>query len=72
MKTIVSMLTLSLLAVFSTASFAQSQPEQGLTRAQVQQELKNYEANGYYPARMNPQSYVNDVQKAQQKVSQSH
>lgn len=66
------MLSISVLAVFSTASFAQSQPEQGLTRAQVQQELKNYEAAGYYPTRMNPQSYVNDVQKAQQKVSQSH
>ena len=47
---------------------AQSASTQGLTRAQVRQELAQYEAAGFNPARPNPRTWVEDAQVASAKV----
>ncbi|OXI15325.1 DUF4148 domain-containing protein [Burkholderia sp. AU15512] len=52
--------------VASGSPFAQSAP--GLTREQVRQDLRRYEAAGFNPARMNPRSWVDDAQAAAARV----
>lgn len=47
---------------------AQSSPAQGLTREQVRQEMAQYAAVGFNPARMNPRTWVEDAQAASTKV----
>lgn len=47
---------------------AQSSPAQGLTREQVRQEMAQYAAAGFNPARMNPRTWVEDAQAASTKV----
>ena len=47
---------------------AQSSSTQGLTRDQVRQELAQYQAAGFNPARHNPRTWVDDAQLASAKV----
>jgi hypothetical protein len=51
-------------------SFAQS--TEGLTRAQVRNEMIQVEQAGYNPARMNPRTFTTDIQTAQARVAQSN
>ncbi|CAD6516179.1 DUF4148 domain-containing protein [Paraburkholderia metrosideri] len=48
---------------------AQSSSTQGLTREQVRQEMVEYKAAGFNPARMNPRTWVDDAQSALTKVT---
>lgn len=48
---------------------AQSSSTQGLTREQVRQEMAQYEAAGFNPARQNPRTWVEDAQVASTKVT---
>jgi len=48
-------------------AFAQS-TTQGLTREQVRNEMIQYEAAGFNPARANPRTWVNDAQVASAKI----
>jgi hypothetical protein len=47
---------------------AQSSTSQGLTREQVRQEMAEYAAAGWNPARQNPRTWVDDAQAASAKV----
>jgi hypothetical protein len=47
---------------------AQTLSTQGLTRQQVSQDLAEYQAAGYNPARQNPRTWVEDAQAASAKV----
>ncbi len=47
---------------------AQSSSTQGLTREQVRQDMAQYEAAGYNPARQNPRTWVDDARAASAKV----
>lgn len=48
---------------------AQSSSPQGLTREQVRQEMAEYKAAGFNPARMNPRTWVDDARAASAKVT---
>jgi hypothetical protein len=48
---------------------AQSSSTQGLTREQVRQEMIEYKAAGFNPARMNPRTWVDDAQAASTNVT---
>ena len=58
--------TLFVLGGLLTAATALAQP---LTRAEVREELAMYRRAGYNPARMNPRSWVEDVQRASARVA---
>jgi hypothetical protein len=45
-----------------------AEPSQSLTREQVRQEMIEYEAAGFNPARQNPRTWVDDAQAASIKV----
>jgi hypothetical protein len=65
-------LNILVLAIGLSAPFfaaAQSSSQQGTTREQVRQELVEYEAAGFNPARQNPRTWVYDAQAASAKVS---
>ena len=47
---------------------AQTSATQGLTREQVRQEMAEYAAAGWNPARQNPRTWVDDAQAASAKV----
>jgi len=47
---------------------AQTSAAQGLTREQVRQEMAEYAAAGWNPARQNPRTWVDDAQAASAKV----
>ncbi|WP_321807012.1 DUF4148 domain-containing protein [Burkholderia sp. BCC1993] len=55
-------------ALIPAMASAQS-TSQGLTREQVRNEMIQYEAAGFNPARANPRTWVNDVQSATMKVT---
>lgn len=64
---------LNLLAIafgFSAPLFASAQTSstQGLTREQVRQDMAEYEASGYNPARQNPRTWVDDARAASARV----
>jgi hypothetical protein len=65
MKRIITLIIATLLIV-SGHTFAE-----GLARAQVYQEMVQYEAAGFNPARQNPRSWVDDAQHASTKVMQT-
>ncbi|NIF56062.1 DUF4148 domain-containing protein [Burkholderia sp. Ax-1724] len=50
---------------------AQTLATQGLTREQVRQEMAEYAAAGWNPARQNPRTWVDDAQAASAKVMTS-
>ena len=62
----------SLLRLFVVA-LAVSSPllahAQGLTRAQVREDMIRYQAAGFNPARANPRTWVDDVQAASMRVT---
>jgi hypothetical protein len=62
MKRIVTLIVATLV-VGSGHAFAE-----GLTRAQVYQEMVQYKAAGFNPARQNPRSWVDDAQRASTKI----
>lgn len=47
---------------------AQTSSTQGLTREQVRQDMAEYEASGYNPARQNPRTWVDDARAASARV----
>jgi len=55
----------SAVSVFASA---QTTPTQGLTREQVREEMAQYAAAGFNPARQNPRTWVDDAQAASAKV----
>ncbi|WP_310076521.1 MULTISPECIES: DUF4148 domain-containing protein [Paraburkholderia] len=54
--------------LISASTFAQTLPEHALTRAQVRDEMVQYSAAGFNPARQNPRTWVDDAQSASAKV----
>jgi hypothetical protein len=70
MKLVQSLVVAALVAA-PVVSFAQSQPQQGLTRAEVRAELVQLEKAGYNPASDNTQ-YPQNILAAQARVSAGH
>jgi hypothetical protein len=65
MKRIIT-LTVAALAIVSGHAFSE-----GLTRAQVHEEMVEYKAAGFDPAHQNPRTWVDDAQRASAKVTAS-
>jgi hypothetical protein len=65
MKRIV-ILTITTLAIASGHAFSEE-----LTRAQVHEEMVQYKAAGFNPARQNPRTWVDDAQRASAKVTEA-
>ena len=65
MKRIVT-LTIATTVIVSGHAFAE-----GLTRAQVHEEMVQYEAAGFNPARQNPRTWVDDAQRASARVTEA-
>ncbi|WP_322082231.1 DUF4148 domain-containing protein [Burkholderia sp. BCC1972] len=57
------------LAVSGSVPVLAQPVSQGITRAQVRDEMLRYEAAGFNPARMNPRTWVDDAQAASAKVA---
>ncbi|MBC8747300.1 MULTISPECIES: DUF4148 domain-containing protein [Paraburkholderia] len=70
MKLIQSLIVAALVAA-PVVSFAQSQPQQALTRAEVRAELVQLEKAGYNPASDNTQ-YPQNIEAAQARISAGH
>ncbi|MBB5470010.1 hypothetical protein HDG32_006159 [Paraburkholderia sp. CI2] len=70
MKLVQSLIVAALVAV-PVVSFAQSQPQQGLTRAEVRAELVQLEKAGYNPASDNTQ-YPQNIGAAEARISAGH
>jgi hypothetical protein len=66
MKRVLIAFTVALLIGPLTASAQDAAP---LSRAQVQAEMTQYYEAGFNPARANPRTWVDDVQKATAKVA---
>jgi hypothetical protein len=66
MKRIVNF-AITTLIVASGHTFAE-----GLTRAQVYEEMAQYKAAGFNPARQNPRTWVDDAQRASAQVTEAH
>jgi hypothetical protein len=67
MKSNIRFVTAALLLAGPALAFAQS-TSQGLSREQVRNEMAQYEAAGFNPARQNPRTWVDDAQSASAKV----
>lgn len=67
MKSLIKAAALAVVVVAPIVSFAQS--EQPLTRAQVQDQLKQLEAAGYKPAVATDAVYPADIQAAEARVA---
>ena len=59
-------LTIAILMIGSGHAFAA-----GLTRAQVHEEMVQYKAAGFNPARQNPRTWVDDAQRASARVAEA-
>ncbi|MDH6151915.1 MULTISPECIES: DUF4148 domain-containing protein [Paraburkholderia] len=70
MKLVQSLIVAALVAV-PVVSFAQSQPRQVLTRAEVRAELVQLEKAGYNPASDNTQ-YPQNIEAAEARISAGH
>ncbi|MEX3786221.1 DUF4148 domain-containing protein [Paraburkholderia sp. BR14374] len=70
MKLVQSLLVTALVAV-PVVSFAQSQPQQALTRAEVRAELVQLQKAGYNPASDNTQ-YPQNIEAAETRISAGH
>ncbi|WP_233852461.1 DUF4148 domain-containing protein [Paraburkholderia sp. HD33-4] len=70
MKLVQSLIVAALVAV-PVVSFAQSQPQQALTRAEVRAELVQLEKAGYNPASDNTQ-YPQNIEAAEARISAGH
>jgi len=68
MKNRIALIATAFAVLIPAMASAQS-TSQGLTREQVRNEMIQYEAAGFNPARANPRTWVNDVQSATTKVS---
>jgi hypothetical protein len=68
MKLVQSLIVAAALAIPAVSSFAQSNANAPVTRAQVRAELVQLEKAGYQPGRDDPQ-YPRDVQAAEARVS---
>jgi hypothetical protein len=78
MKLSATLFAAAVLAAASTAALAQEQyqvaqpQQQGLTRAQVRQELKELEEAGYNPSTANDYDYPQNIQAAEARVAAKH
>ncbi|MGF6854434.1 DUF4148 domain-containing protein [Paraburkholderia sp. CI3] len=70
MKLVQSLIVAALVAV-PVVSFAQSQPQQALTRAEVRAQLVQLEKAGYNPASDNTQ-YPQNIEAAEARISAGH
>src|ERR1700760_5176068 len=70
MKLVQSLIVAALVAV-PVVSFAQSQPQQALTRAEVRAELVQLEKAGYNPSSDNTQ-YPQNIEAAEARISAGH
>ncbi|WP_322011113.1 DUF4148 domain-containing protein [Paraburkholderia sp. J12] len=70
MKTSLVAIALTAALVVPVTSFAQS--SEGLSRAQVRNEMIQVEQAGYNPAHMNPRTFTSDIQAAQARVAQAN
>lgn len=68
MKALIQAIVIAATFAAPVAVFAQAN-QQPLTRAQVKEQLVQVENAGYNPARMNPNSYANDIQAAEAHAS---
>lgn len=70
MKSFVKAVAVAALTVAPALSFAQT--DSSVTRAQVQQDLRQVEAAGYDPSRSDQTSYPSDIQAAESRVQQQN
>ena len=70
MKSFVKAVAAAAVLVAPAMSFAQD--NSSVTRAQVQQDLRQVEAAGYNPAQSDRTTYPNDVQAAERRASQQN
>jgi hypothetical protein len=70
MKLVQSLIVAALVAV-PVVSFAQSQPQQALTRAEVRAELVQLQKAGYNPSSDNTQ-YPQNIEAAEARISAGH
>ncbi|MDR5735504.1 DUF4148 domain-containing protein [Caballeronia sp. LZ025] len=70
MKSFVKAVAAAAILLAPAMSFAQD--NSSVTRAQVQQDLRQVEAAGYNPAQSDRTTYPNDVQAAERRASQQN
>jgi hypothetical protein len=70
MKSFVKAVAVAAVVVAPALSFAQS--DSSVTRAQVQQDLRQVEAAGYDPSRSDQTSYPSDIQAAESRVQRQN